>query len=89
MLFGCKQNGRIELKERKLRVFRCYNKLKHQTKFGAMKAQPGERWVQPVRRKKRNDVEKKKKKVVDKAKRDKRKREKHGGRKATKHFNKK
>lgn len=59
VFFACKQNEKIELDGRKLRVFRCRSdKAKGQTKFGGTKSQPGQssrlvRSVQPGFNKKR------------------------------------
>lgn len=65
VMFACKQNGKIELDSRKLRVFRCHSdKVKGQTKFGGSKSQPGRgggravRSVQPVVAKKKRKFEK-------------------------------
>lgn len=78
VLFACKQNEKIHLESRKLRVFRCRSdKSKFQTKFGGAKSQPGKnkkllKSFQPVA-KRRGKNEKKKTKMRRKEKAVKRK----------------
>ena len=78
VLFACKQNEKIQLESRKLRVFRCRSdKSKFQTKFGGAKSQPGKnkkllKSFQPVA-KRRGKNEKKKTKMRRKEKAVKRK----------------
>ena len=79
VLFACKQNEKIQLESRKLRVFRCRSdKSKFQTKFGGAKSQPGKnkkllKSFQPVAKRRGKNEKKKKTKMRRKEKAVKRK----------------